>query len=232
MSLIVTIKTMEGFIMAGDSRASMQIRQTEEAMALSGIRHYSDTFSKVFSAPNGAGISFCGEMATSQGNVHYFADRFLKEEVSADMPLEELPKALFQAIKQLEKVPSTIFHVCGYDRGEPRLWRVIPKKGVIEAVGEKNIIWDGEGDILARLISPVSIRNPKGEMMPLPDYPVALNLFTLQDAAEFADFALNTTMDAMRFQVRPKTVGGAVDLLAITPERYLWLRKKELGVSK
>jgi hypothetical protein len=36
----------------------------------------------------------------------------------------------------------------------------------------------------------------------------------------------------MRFQPRPRTVGGPVDVLAITPEGARWVHRKELGVSR
>ena len=60
MSLIVTVRSAEGIVMAADSRVSMQVRNEGDLKAVSGIRHYSDHFPKIFSAPNGMGISFCG----------------------------------------------------------------------------------------------------------------------------------------------------------------------------
>ncbi len=109
---------------------------------------------------------------------------------------------------------------------------MIPKKGVIEEIKEKPLVWDGEGDVLARLLSPVSIRSPHGEALPLPDYPIALNLFTLQDAVDFADYAIRTTEESMHFQLRPKTVGGPRDILVLQPEESFWVRKKTVGEPK
>jgi hypothetical protein len=35
----------------------------------------------------------------------------------------------------------------------------------------------------------------------------------------------------MRFQPRPRTVGGEVELMVITPEGSRWINKKKLRVS-
>lgn len=232
MSLIVSVKVQEGIVMAADSRVSMQIRKGDDLQSLSGIRHYSDHFTKVFAAPNGAGISFCGEMAIENGNLNLFVERFIKEKIDENTEVEAVAPMLLSYMLALPKIPATIFHVCGYVNGEPCLWRVFPKRDSVEKLEDKPLIWDGEGDILARLLSPVNMRVERGCGPALPDYPVALNLFSLQDAVDFADYAINTTVDAMRFQLRPKTVGGPVDILVIKPEETLWIRKKTLGEPK
>lgn len=236
MSLIVTVKSAEGIVMAADSRVSMQIRKEDDLGGVAGIRHYSDHFSKLFLTPNGMGLSFCGEMAIEKGNLNVFVERFLKEKITASTPVTAVAPLLIEYIRRLPKIPATIFHLCGYDEKNseavPCFWRVIPQKGVIEEIKEKPLVWDGEGDVLARLLSPVSIRSPHGEMLPLPDYPIALNLFTLQDAVDFADYAIRTTEESMHFQLRPKTVGGPRDILVLQPEESFWVRKKTVGEPK
>lgn len=51
---------------------------------------------------------------------------------------------------------------------------------------------------------------------------------TLQDAIDFSIYAIRTTIDTMRFQARPKTVGGPIDVLLISPEEAKFIQKKEL----
>ena len=236
MSLIVTVRSAEGIVMAADSRVSMQVRNEGDLKAVSGIRHYSDHFPKILSAPNGMGISFCGEMAIEKGNLNVFTERFIKENITPDTPVSAVAPMLLEYMRRLPKIPATIFHLCGYERkngeAEPCFLRVIPKKNSIEEIREKQLVWDGEGDILARLISPVAIRTPQGGGPALPDYPVAVSLFTLQDAVDFADYAIRVTEEAMRFQIRPKTVGGPRDILVIRPDETLWIRRKTLGEPK
>jgi len=50
----------------------------------------------------------------------------------------------------------------------------------------------------------------------------------LQDAVDFSIFAIRTTIDAIRFQARPKNVGGPIDVLVITPDGAEWIQRKEL----
>lgn len=229
MSLIVSVKVQEGIVMAADSRVSMQIRKGDDLKGIGGICHYSDHFHKLFAAPNGVGISFCGEMAIESGNLNVYVERFLEERIKTDTPSENVAPLLLEYMKDLPKVPATIFHVCGYHDGVACLWRVLPRRNHVELLRDKPLVWDGEGDILARLLSPVQVRDEQGRGIPLPDFPVAVNLFSLQDAVDFADHAIGLTMDAMRFQIRPKTVGGAVDLLTIRPCGTQWIRRKTLG---
>ena len=232
MSLIVSLKVSDGIVMAADSRVSMQVRKEDDLRGVMGICHYSDTFHKLFVAKNGVGISFCGEMAIEKGNLSYLLEAFLEEKVSADLTVKETAEALLCYMKSLPKIPASIFHVCGYDEDIPVFYRVLPKKDMVEDLAERPLVWDGEGDILARILSPVVMRTPDGKTAPLPDHPLALNLFTLQDAVDFADYAIRTTIEAMRFQLRAKTVGGSVDLLVLRPDGPCWIRQKTLGEPK
>lgn len=50
----------------------------------------------------------------------------------------------------------------------------------------------------------------------------------LQDAIDFSFFVIKTTIDTIRFQARPKTVGGPIDILVLTPDYAKWIQKKEL----
>lgn len=52
--------------------------------------------------------------------------------------------------------------------------------------------------------------------------------FTLQDAVDFARYAVLTTIQTMRFKNVIETVGGQVDILVITPEETRWLQKENL----
>ena len=58
--------------------------------------------------------------------------------------------------------------------------------------------------------------------------PIPWDFMTLQDAVDFATYAIKTTMDTMRFQLRPKTVGGPIDILVLKPEDGFWVKKKTL----
>lgn len=49
---------------------------------------------------------------------------------------------------------------------------------------------------------------------------------SIQDAIDFAEFAIKTTIDTMKFTTVNKTVGGPIDILVITPEEAKWIKKK------
>jgi hypothetical protein len=52
----------------------------------------------------------------------------------------------------------------------------------------------------------------------------------LQDAVDFAVFAVRTTIDTMRFLPRLRTVGGHIDVLVIKPDDAKFLKEKQLRV--
>lgn len=61
---------------------------------------------------------------------------------------------------------------------------------------------------------------------------IGFNYFTLQDAIDFAQYAVDSTIKTMFFQDRVKTVGGPIDILAIKPSGTFWVQRKELQVKR
>ncbi len=64
--------------------------------------------------------------------------------------------------------------------------------------------------------------------MDLPNEEILWGYFTLQDAVDFARYAVETTINTMRFKNVVETVGRNVDILVITPDETKWLQKTEL----
>ena len=62
----------------------------------------------------------------------------------------------------------------------------------------------------------------------LPFEEILWSYFTLQDAIDFARYAVETTIQTLRFKNVVETVGGAVDILVITPDKTTWLQKESL----
>lgn len=116
------------------------------------------------------------------------------------------------------------------------------------------VVWDGESDVMTRLMKPVTLAVPTrptdddaeadgdadtngrpdtdgtADAVNLPHFNVSFSWFSLQDAIDFAIYAIRVTADTMRFQVRRSTVGGPIDVLVIRPEGAQWLQRKELTV--
>ena len=57
---------------------------------------------------------------------------------------------------------------------------------------------------------------------------VSWGLFTLQDAIDFAQYAVDVTIKTMHYSSVVETVGGPIDILVIKPERSFWIQHKEL----
>lgn len=113
--------------------------------------------------------------------------------------------------------------------------------------------WDGEVDTITRIVKAhyvcqnvietpqltLSISNnisnvgdafvlPKSTTLKKDENLIVWNLMTLQDAIDFVRYAINTTIDTMRFTNVNKTVGGPIDILVITPNKTKWISHKKL----
>ena len=88
--------------------------------------------------------------------------------------------------------------------------------------------WDGEIMSLTRLVQNIAVKTPDGSYVDLPNEEILWGYFTLQDAVDFARYAVETTINTMRFKNVVETVGGNVDILVITPDETKWLQKTEL----
>ena len=97
-----------------------------------------------------------------------------------------------------------------------------------DSTDSQGATWDGEITTLVRLIQDVAIKNEDGSYSALPFENILWNYFTLQDAVDFARYAVETTIQTMRFKNVVETVGGDVDILVITPQETKWLQKKQL----
>jgi len=83
---------------------------------------------------------------------------------------------------------------------------------------------------MTRLLNSAQVRGAGGKPEPFQAAPVVWQAMNVQDAIDFGIYAVRTTIDTMRFEARPKTVGGPIDALVLTPLQEFWApRKKLLG---
>lgn len=234
MSLVVTVFVQEGIVMASDSRLTLyqteKINETEHSRLAVAI---TDSVYKTFLAPNNVGISVCGQNdragLLSNGAVEAFIDEVLtKKPVS----VAQIPKLLLNYFLKKDDVPEFYFFVAGYKNQEQQIWRVeLKTKEIIRVFPSQcGATWAGETDVLRRLISEVSFSDSEGNVHQLPSYDIPWNFFTLQDAIDFATYAISSTIDSMRFQLRHQTVGGPIDVLVIKPSTSFWVKRKDLQV--
>jgi hypothetical protein len=258
MTFIITVYVNEGIVMACDSRLTLsrtivnenQFKGQQTQVLLDIVQ--SDANFKIFLAPNDVGIMTCGDASIDGVPLAGFIEAFIDEEITQvfNSPIEnddvveglEVDQVADNLLKYFQKMkgpPATTFHVSGYKTEENKrvqqVWRVSVDSGEkvqVNSTGDKGVLWDGEGDIMFRLLQPVYRKNDKGEYVALDNPEIAFQYFTLQDAIDFAVYAVRSTVDSIRFIAsRSKTVGGPIDVLVIKPREAFWVQRKTLHVT-
>ncbi|HKV95980.1 MAG TPA: hypothetical protein VJR90_00630 [Gammaproteobacteria bacterium] len=242
MSLAITVYVREGIVMAADSRLTLnQTVSQVDAQVVHLAVGQSDNVQKLFLSPNRVGISTFGDADIKGVPIAGFVDSFLATKLPDNGQVEETAKALLAFFRSNDPMPSTTFHVAGYTSSgaiaQQEVWLVDIRTNCCERKNppeEQGATWGGEIDILSRLVNPVARVDASGKiLMNLPDYPIPWGFFTLQDAIDFAIFATRSTIDAIRFQPRAKTVGGPIDVLVLQQNGCKWIQRKQLrGESK
>lgn len=244
MSLIITVYCSEGIVMASDSRSTYSYTETlpppDKNMPSLVVRengvHFTDNAYKTFMSPNGIGISVCGCSSINGSPITGMIEEFLLK--NGDLSVSELALKIREHFSSLAPKDVIEFVVAGYEQKNgdfvQQIYRVITNCTEPQIVDTTNsgALWGGETDILSRLISDVYLRNeqPDGkENYTLhAGHPILWGFFTLQDSIDFAQYAIKTTIDAIKFQRRVKTVGGPIDVLVIKPTGAQWISRKEL----
>lgn len=240
MSFIISLYVREGIVMASDSRLTLNLSQKKNEENIHHIAiGQSDSTYKTFLTPHGYGISLFGGADINGVPIAGFVESFINEELGPEkLDIDSVPQRLKDYFQNINPQLNTGFHIAGFkqEKGKmvQRVWLVHIKDDVIKELNPKNQLgasWAGEGDIMARLIQPVSAHEKGNQLKMLPNYQIPWSFFTLQDAIDFAVYAVRTTIDSIRFQTRPKTVGGPIDVLVIKADGAFWIKRKELRVK-
>lgn len=248
MSLIITIHTNEGIIMASDSRTTFN-RQDFNPLPdgkgaiitdFQGI-HYSDTTYKTFLAPNSSGISTCGAASIKGKPIAGYVEDFIHNHINSNTKVSDIPDIIMSEFRKFMPIPDVIFHIAGYEFLDnlpvQKFYRVFVSVGKIVEIDveSQGAAWNGETEILSRLVSEYWTESKSEEGISTYTKhvapPIPWNFFSLQDAVDFAMYAIKTTIETMRFQERLKTVGGPIDILAIKPSGAIWIARKELHAN-
>lgn len=266
MSLVITICTNEGIVMASDSRSTYN--RTENIGGNKTIKygiHSSDTTYKTFMCDERIGISTCGNGTICGRSIASHIESYINNEYLKTDSIADTAQKLLDFFSGMPHDEPAIFHVAGYDKenGQDvfRVYRVvtIAKINELDIDNHCGARWDGEASTLTRIMKngyivpenkvenpqeiKVVIKDAQGNeteelrtdcmLIPKtaqkhPEMDIAWGLMTLQDGIEFAEYAIKTTIDTMRFQLGPKTVGSPIDILIIKPDGAKWIRHKEL----
>ena len=146
-----------------------------------------------------------------------------------------MPQIIIDYFNKQSTVPDTSFIVAGYDTSNDgqkvqTIFKLNVKNKEIEQIStsSQGATWDGEISTLSRLIQNVAFKTEDDQYVDLPSEEILWKYFTLQDAVDFARYAVETTIQTMRFKKVVETVGGPVDVLVITPDKTSWLQKESL----
>jgi hypothetical protein len=241
MSFSITTYVREGIVMAADSRLSLNNCQQNGQNSINLISiSQSDSNRKLFVTKNNVGIASVGAADIKGVPIAGFIDEFINLIVSDNQwSPENIADEIIKYFNSQIVIPDTQFHIAGYENtGKDQQIvevNILHKtKKLIKQKDQFGASWQGETDVLARLLNPsaeIDILNGNKIKNIYPNVQIPFDFFTLQDAIDFSVYAVKTTIDTIRFQPRPKTVGGPIDVLVIHPDNSIWIQHKELSVK-
>lgn len=243
MSLVVVTYVPEGIVMASDSRQFLTLQgKTPEGRDFKIETPASDFVTKTFLLENvKVGISNFGQDLLADVPMASYIKKFIEEELTAADDVTTIPQKLVEYFRRSFPDANAGFHVAGYKKegkvSVPYVYYCHVSRNIAERRNIKpdgslayGATWSGQIDVITSIVNPVAIKDEKGvdKVIQAPAAPIIWDAMTLQDAIDFSIYAIRTTIDTMRFQARPKNVGGPIDVLVITPDEARWIQKKEL----
>jgi len=242
MSLIVTVYVPEGIVMSSDSRQSITLEiKAPDDKDLKVITVNSDAVTKTFLLESQeVGISYFGEDLLGNVPMSSHIKKFIEEELAVADDVTNIPTKLIEYFKKSFPQADAGFHISGYRKeakvSVPYFYFCHVARNTVERRNAKpdgslvyGATWSGQIDVITSIINPVVIKDEKGQDKVIRTAaPIIWNAMNLQDAIDFSVYAIKTTIDAMRFQARPKNVGGPIDVLLLTPgSKPRWIQRKD-----
>lgn len=232
MSFIITVYTNEGIIMASDSRTTYTRTNTLPDGRIEkciGVQT-TDTTYKTFICNKRIGISTCGTADINGKPIAGYIEQFVAENANDDSSVDDISTRLLGFFSQFDPKPDVVFIVAGYNSDNRQCIKQISvaKKSItLVDTSSAGTVWNGESEVFQKVVMPVAIKRDDN-YIDLPPRNIGFNFFTLQDAIDFAEYAVDITIKTMYFQDYVNTVGGPIDILAIKPRGAFWVQRKEL----
>ena len=114
------------------------------------------------------------------------------------------------------------FQVVGYDLKQPKIIEVLLGKEVKINVFEGIACYASGNTKIVEMIR----EHYKKEIGTEPLY----QIFSLQEAIDYVEFLIRTTIDYQRFSPEIPNVGGSIDIALVTPyDDFRWIRQKPLA---
>lgn len=242
MSLVVTVFVPEGIVMASDSRQSITVEgRTPDGRTFKVETVNSDSVMKTFLLEDQqVGISNFGQDLLGTVPMSGYVKRFIEEEIVSADDVTTIPLKLVKYIRKSFSQADAGFHVAGYSKSAkvsvPYFYHCHVAKNTVERRNVKpdgsvayGATWSGQIDVITSIVNPIITKDEKGQdKIVYSPAPIAFDAMTVQDAIDFAVYAIRTTIDTMRFQARQKNVGGPIDVLLLLPDaKPKWIQKKD-----
>jgi 20S proteasome alpha/beta subunit len=263
MTLIVSVISADGIVIAGDSLASLhrQINVSKpseitcpkcehthvvQANFQGNVRQstYAHT-EKVFPFLEKYGIGVFGAGLIGNFSVNFLIRSFedyVKPRIAkgrlyingvSDLARELGVNQHSLLIKEIERHNQSLddfpdnhifvgFQVVGYDLKQPKIIEVLLGKEVNMNVFENLTCYASGNTKIVEMIR----EHYKKEIGTEPLY----KIFSLQEAIDYVEFLIRTTIDYQRFSPEIPNVGGSIDIALVTPfDDFRWIRQKPLG---
>lgn len=245
MTLIVAVSCPEGIALSGDSRTTATaVFQVDDPSKpggkLSQPRQFitSDSAYKVHLLYGKYGMGISGDSFITcklKGVANPLPSALVVskyiEETKNDVPasIEDLAKKILDHFNTYEPVPDLKILLCGYEKDEdPWIMRIYTKSKSFQRVNwdaERkesllvSVNTEGETHVVQRLFKPPWDSN-------------ILSAFTLQKAIDFSRHLIRVTEMQLQFEPCIPTVGGPIDTLIITPQKSMFIARKELKIQE
>jgi hypothetical protein len=244
MTLVISVFVPEGIVMASDSRQSISLGlKGQDGKDITIETTNSDSAIKThLLETQGVGISNFGQALLNGVPMSSHVRRFIDEVLVAADDIETIPAKLKDYFSRKFPAADVGFHVAGYSRtgrvSVPHVYFCHVTQGLVQRKNVKpdgaiayGATWSGQIDVMSSIVNPLIGKDEKGQDKVIhAPAPIIWDAMTTQDAIDFAIYAIRTTIDTMRFQARPKNVGGPIDVLLLTPEsKPRWILRKELS---
>lgn len=235
MSFIIAVHVKEGIVLASDSRTTYtQTTKSGNHTTVKIGTHTTDTTNKTFLCPNNIGISTCGDASLCGTPITGYIEAFIREKITESTDIADVPQMLIDYFNATPEIPDTNFIVAGYREDNSiktqYVYTLNVKNKSINSVdtSAQGARWDGETQTLSKIIQNTYMKGKNGQEIPLGKTEVSWTLFTLQDAIDFAQYAVDVTIKTMHYSNVVETVGGPIDILVIKPDSAFWIKHKEL----
>ena len=246
MSFVITVYVPEAVVMASDSRQSITITgETANGRKLPPVETIASDFTyKTFLLrKQRVGISVFGNSLLGKVQMESHIKRFEEERLADNDPVDKVLDKLMLYFGEKHREADTAFHVAGFRKEKgasiPHVYACHIGRNERNRVNfdpaanqvKYGCSWGGQSDVISTILKPYQLLGPENKPIPAPRFPIIYDSMNVQDAIDFAIYAVRTTIDTMKFQARAKNVGGCIDVLLLMPEEEKWVQRKELHAA-